>query len=1852
MKKLRTTVFASLLFINFIPCFGQGVSDHTEQAFEVNNFIEVPPSPDASSLGKYGDIPVSLYTGTPKIDIPIWEVSSGKLSLPVSLSYHAGGIKADDISSWVGLGWSLNSGGVVARTMRGFPDERDNGYFDICEYITSTGYSGTGPWQNETQFYWEAAKGMIDTEPDVFNFNFNGYSGKFVIQKEGVGYNAKLIPEQNLIVDVTIDNGEEFTGYNPYSGVWQTFSPEPSIVGFTITAPNGVKYTFSQVEYTHNINGNNSVGSISETFYPSSWYLTKVTTPFDEDEIIITYYDFTDETFNLYENYENNITETSYELTDGCGSPDCGDEQCPDFPNKIVTSTTKILSSKVHEIISDNQTIEFIPSTETRNDLKSESGCKLEEIHIKNNQTGVTVKVFKLYQSYYTNTSSVNEGDEYRKYRLRLDSIKEFSGDELLSKPAYEFLYNTTSLPLRGSYDQDHWGYYNGAGNSETFIPGDLGLQIEGADREANNFYSTKGLISKITYPTGGYTDFTFEGHDYFDASIPESTAESSRLLEFTTEDTEIETFINVTFDQNGYLDFSLSPVENNPIRVILTPINILTDYHDPEFEYETDQSRNSYVFTASDFPVGNDLIIEEVLLGEGWYRMSMDRTGLDDFPNSGYALLSYESLIAGSIENAGAGGARIKEIADYDKDGSIIRTKEYEYKQIEPGEEEKSSGELVTGIPNYEGYYFYEFVSGIAPIPCEYSTRASSTGSHLGNTQGSHIGYTVVTEYAVSAESNGKTIHRFTFENDNRTGFPYPPMQNRDWKRGLPEVQTVLDSADNNVKQVINNYDFVEYIGHLGIKAGFEKYGSLSDDWTETENYNILPAIYEINGGVSLNESTSVYEQGVSKIFDYTYDSKNQLKTETVYNSAKDTFKTIFYYPYDLTGEYYNSLTNVNVINEKVKTEKINFNSKNNDIISGLLTSYKITEDAIVVKDTMFNYEDGGYKARLVFDRYDEHGNIIQLHKINDIYVSYIWGYNSSLPVAKVENATYNEIVSALSQSEISLLNGNTLTNQEIRAKLNVLYDSLPDGVISTYIYHPLIGMASQTDPNGKITTYEYDGLGRLISIIDNDTNILKTYEYYYSTDNNPIEISGTILHNSEGLEGVKVTLSSGTTTYTDSNGSFILYTGKSFEGSISFEKEDYEFEPSSQSISNLSGDINISATAYYRYCTISGTIQDYHPVGIEGVLVELSDGSDSTTSGSDGTYSLVVERGWLGSLVLSKYGYSFESLSGYPDKSWPFEINPIDADYTNIDFEGTAITFEIGGSINGVSGPTSVEIEYTGLSSINPGSDGTFTKNVPYGWSGSVTPVHEAYTFGPAYTTYEPVTSDLIRLVTYNATLKTFSVSGYIKDNGVALSGVNVEFEGLGSVVTDASGYYEYTVGYNWAGTITPTKEGYSFVQDYINVGPVQAILINQDFEADILTYTISGTIQDYHPVGIEGVLIELSDGSASTTSNSDGTYSLTVDYGNGGTLLLSKYGYSFERICADPDLCPDFEDNYITQDYSGINFEGTELSYGIGGIIDGFSGDVTEVKITYSGLGDVYADTHGIFSMSVPYGWTGTVTPYHEGYEFSPESESYSNVTSDQVILHYTATIKTYKVSGYITEGGEGLSGVDVEFEGLGSVTTDANGYYEETVDYGWSGTVTPTKTGYNFSPSYKNYTNVTSDKANQNYTASLKTYTITATKTGSGSISPSGSVVVNYGSNKTFTFTPNSNYKVKDVKVDGVSQGALSSYTFSNITSNHTISVEFEVDYFLTTDISSLGFVLFGGSQSVTISSNVNWAISNNYSWIQVSPTSGSNSGSITITCLNTRTARSGSITITGGGITKTVLVTQSSTGLPK
>ena len=175
-------------------------------------------------------------------------------------------------------------------------------------------------------------------------------------------------------------------------------------------------------------------------------------------------------------------------------------------------------------------------------------------------------------------------------------------------------------------------------------------------------------------------------------------------------------------------------------------------------------------------------------------------------------------------------------------------------------------------------------------------------------------------------------------------------------------------------------------------------------------------------------------------------------------------------------------------------------------------------------------------------------------------------------------------------------------------------------------------------------------------------------------------------------------------------------------------------------------------------------------------------------------------------------------------------------------------------------------------------------------------------------------------------------------------------------------------------------------------------------------------------------------------------------------------------------------------------------------------------------------VTADSTGAYAIAVPYNWTGTITPEKAGYLFSPKNASFTNLKATQTIQNFTA-IPAYTISGTVVLPGVTLSYTDGTPK---TVTSGSTGHYSITVPANWTGTVTPSKTGFTFKPASRDYTNVTADKTSQNYSVLVAisgnagvggatlSYTDGTAKTATADID--GAYVINVPRGWTGTVTP--------------------------------------------------------------------------------------------------------------------------------
>ncbi|MGE5339894.1 MAG: hypothetical protein ACM3SY_00280 [Candidatus Omnitrophota bacterium] len=647
-----------------------------------------------------------------------------------------------------------------------------------------------------------------------------------------------------------------------------------------------------------------------------------------------------------------------------------------------------------------------------------------------------------------------------------------------------------------------------------------------------------------------------------------------------------------------------------------------------------------------------------------------------------------------------------------------------------------------------------------------------------------------------------------------------------------------------------------------------------------------------------------------------------------------------------------------------------------------------------------------------------------------------------------------------------------------------------------------------------------------------------------------NTYTISG-VIKTSEGMPIVGVVMNGlPGNPITDNTGAYSAVVPCGWTGTVTPTHACYTFVQPSTSYSNVMTNFTTNYTGTIINYTISGVIKDPNGNPIpDVVMIGLP---ENTKTDATGRYTATVPCGWSGTVTPTHACYTFVQ----PSTSYSNVMTNYTTNYT-----GTIINYTISGVIKDASGTPIPDVVMIGLPG-NPKTDllGRYARQVPCGWTGSVTPTKPCYVFDFPSTSYENVTSNIT--TGYVATIHTYTISGTITDSsGTPIP--DVVMNGLPeNTKTDASGKYTATVPCGWSGTVTPTKTCYTFTppsRSYTNVTSYKA---GEDYVAVLIPYTISGVIKDQNGNPIpDVVMIGLPE---NTKTDATGKYTATVPCGWTGTVTPTKTCYTFTPpstsytnvtanqttdytgkvimiiisiIIKDPNgnPIPDVNLNGLTgsakTDLSGsynaqvpcgwsgtvtptktcytfvppfisytnltsnqtANFTGTIIPYTISGTIKDSNGNPIPDVVMIGLPGNPKTDATGKYSATVPCGWSGTVTPSKTCYTFTPPSTSYTNVTANQ-ITNYTGTIRYYTISGIITDP-SGTPIPDVVLNGFpGNPKTDATGKYSATVPCGWTGTVTPTKTCYTFTPPSRSYTNINSDKTGEDYVAVLIPYTI--------------------------------------------------------------------------------------------------------------------------------------------------------------
>ncbi|MFL1012612.1 hypothetical protein, partial [Flavisericum labens] len=552
-KKLITNLYKATFNISLFLCLGGLCSSNAQDYYpELESFSD--PSPNASAFTLYGDYPVNYNTGLVDMRVPVYTIKSGSLTLPIDMSFHASGRRENEMNGFLGMRWVLNTGGIVTRTIQGYPDEWSGLTTyevpgnDISQPIFSTNnydnthvpsfdellYSSVIGFTYVYNNYGSSKKRQLDTyydsEYDIFNYQLpSGRTGKFILKNENGVKKVMTMPYTPLKIELSKDDND----------------PE-SYTQITITDLDGTIYHFGEkntedyIEYETSENIRFPVSGWDH--FVTGWYLKSITSA-DKQDVISFNYDG-----NILRQTATRIERvTKQDLVEhsGINVEDKNDyfQENPDpvdpfavslwgsvFDHDLglttccLTETSEYQVPVLSSIVFKNGVLDFSYENVY-------GGKKLTEINL----SGKTPYKFKFIQT-------IGENENYMRYLNGFQMlIPTTSGDKVFKEYNFSYYEPPSSTPLPnalfgGSILKDWWGYLNC--NTTDLLPeqeihllpdipsgcynGGYGCDIiigQSVNRDPDLESLKYGMLKSITYPTKGTTVFEYENNYYQDGS-------------------------------------------------------------------------------------------------------------------------------------------------------------------------------------------------------------------------------------------------------------------------------------------------------------------------------------------------------------------------------------------------------------------------------------------------------------------------------------------------------------------------------------------------------------------------------------------------------------------------------------------------------------------------------------------------------------------------------------------------------------------------------------------------------------------------------------------------------------------------------------------------------------------------------------------------------------------------------------------------------------------------------------------------------------------------------------------------------------------------------------------------------------------------------------------------------------------------------------------------------------------------------------------------------------------------------------------------------------------------------------
>lgn len=600
---------------------------------------------------------------------------------------------------------------------------------------------------------------------------------------------------------------------------------------------------------------------------------------------------------------------------------------------------------------------------------------------------------------------------------LKLNSLKyliyDFIYDEyfnenrfkLVDEYGYEFDYIEGELPHPNSSSRDYWGFYNGKQNGNTILPGskrflypwniykNWNYSFEStpgyANREPDEHFAKVGMLRKIKYPTGGYSEFEWEANTYSNfenensysfepisngGTVRAGEANLSIPIEFHTEMNNLKVALTVEYEYD-------LPIPTGGVSVFLENLTTQT---------------TEITSTVVTHPGGT--VITRIIDPNQEYRLDIVN---DNNITKVSATLSWEEKGELYSEKVGP-GLRIGSITSYKSETEQVITTSYDY----------SGGKLMSP-PRFNCIYdrpFTVYNGRSYQTTCHISEDVLFSSSKYGystGAQGSFIGYDQV---IVNIQGKGTQ----TYQYHNEVPFAYPPTSIVGCPRFTPRIngslisETMRNLQDEVVSQ--KEYNFVEQI--LNITNGVRMEVSPGAAPYFHNYYHIYPLV---QSKVLLNSETTTM-QGInggetSMHTYYTYDNNtynvNQIVTTNESNAVLQ--KQVLKYPDDYPGVVYDRMEELNYIGTPIEKKvykgeyllqggsRIEYELVRNNEMAMPVRSYKILPNSSELLAAELEYCEG------------EKTLPVSLTNIYGNKVGYIYDDEKKKIVATLDNASEN---------------------------------------------------------------------------------------------------------------------------------------------------------------------------------------------------------------------------------------------------------------------------------------------------------------------------------------------------------------------------------------------------------------------------------------------------------------------------------------------------------------------------------------------------------------------------------------------------------------------------------------------------------------------------------------------------------------------------------------------------------------------------------------------------------------------------------------------------------------------------